>query len=89
MNIYVRAVAFARSNMGMERATAQKMKSCAEIDNLGAGVQALCADMLEDDVYETILEEAEGWKASLADLSEKQVRASWPDMMELFEEAGV
>lgn len=89
MNIYVRAAAFARSNMGQERATAQKMKSCAEINNLGAGVQALCADMLEDDVYEMVLEEADGWMATLRDLSEKQIRASWPDMMALFEEAGV
>lgn len=89
MNIHARAVCFARSNMGQDRATAQKMKSCADVSNVDAAVQVLCADMIEEDVYDMIVEEAEGWMATLRDLSEKQIRASWPDMMALFEEAGV
>ena len=89
MNQYVRAAAIARSNMGQDSATAQKMKSCADVSNVEAAVQVLCADMIEEDVYDMIVEEADGWMATLRDLSEKQIRASWPDMMSLFEEAGV
>ena len=89
MNLYVRAAAFARSNMGQDRATAQKMKSCADVSSVDAAVQVLCADMIEEDVYDMIVEEADGWMATLRDLSEKQIRASWPDMTTLFEEAGV
>lgn len=89
MNIYVRATAFARSNMGHGRLDAETLKQHKSILSLQEGVEFMCGDMLEDDVFDIVMEEAEAWKKTLESTSDKQARASWPEMMVLFEEAGV
>jgi hypothetical protein len=93
MNIYARAAAFARSNMGQGTPTVQDARLMKDARSVDDAIRTHCADLMEGgetgDVWNLFEEEADGWMAQLRDLSEKQIRASWPDMAALFEEAGV
>lgn len=89
MNIYVRAAAMARSNLGNGFPTVEELREHKEIVSVQEGVDFMLSDMIETDTYDIILREAEGWKQILTEVSAKQCHASWPDAMKLFEEAGV
>lgn len=89
MNINVRAAAMARSNLGHGLPTKEELVSCKGIISPEEGVDFLLFDLIESDTYDLLMIEARGWKKTLENCSEKQCRASWPDAMALFEEAGV
>ncbi len=93
MNIHARAVCFARSNMGHGTPTTQDVRLLRDARSIDDAIRTHCADLMEGgetgDIWNMFEEESDMWAKQLAELSDKQIRASWPDMMALFEEAGV
>lgn len=93
MNINVRAVSLAHISLGYGSPTANDMALAKKYETLDEVIGCMAAHLMDGEnsgtVFNSFEEMTETWMATLRDLSQKQVRASWPDMMELFEEAGV